>query len=164
MSKLIILCVEDERDVLDALVRDLRPFEGPFSIEATESVDEARRVVAAAQSRHDHVALVLADHILPGITGVQFLIELQRQPHYAATRKVLVTAQAGHMETIRAINEASLNHYIAKPWQVEELQTIVRRQLEGYVVETQKNLLPFMQVLDSQTLLEAMRTRPSPAD
>lgn len=164
MGSIIILCIEDERDVLDTLVRDLRPFEGAFRVEPTQSADEARRFVDAAPAAGDEIGLVLADHILPGTSGVEFLIELQHRPETSRTRKVLVTAQAGHQDTIQAVNEARLNHYIAKPWTREELHAVVRRQLEDYVLATQQNLLPFMQVLDSQRLLEAMRNRAVPAD
>lgn len=164
MGRIIILCIEDERDVLDSLVRDLRPFGSVFRIEATQSVAEARRVVDAAAAAGDEVGLVLADHILPGGTGVDFLVELQRRPDTVQTRKVLVTAQAGHQDTIHAVNEARLNHYIAKPWSLPELHEVVRRQLGDYVLATRTDVLPYLQVLDAPRLLEALRTRAAPAD
>jgi two-component system chemotaxis response regulator CheY len=160
MANVIILCIEDERDVLDALTRDLRPFEPTFRVEATQSVDEARRVVQAVEAAGDRVGLVLADHILPGATGVDFLVELHNRPATVGARKVLVTAQAGHQDTIHAVNAAGLDHYIAKPWTRDDLHAVVRRQLTDYVIGHLPDLLPYMKVLDSQRLLNAMRNRP----
>ena len=51
-----------------------------------------------------------------------------------AARRVLVTGQAGHEDTIRAINEAELDHYVAKPWDPEEFRAVVREQLTDFVL------------------------------
>jgi response regulator RpfG family c-di-GMP phosphodiesterase len=164
MSQIIILCIEDEREVLDALVRDLRPYAKAFRIEAAESVAEARRVVTRIEQQGDQLGMVLADHIMPHTTGVDFLIELNTHPRYVATRKVLVTAQAGHHDTIRAVNEADLDHYISKPWTPGDLHAVVKRQLTDYLIANVDDLLPFISTLDSPRLVDAMRTRRSRAD
>jgi response regulator RpfG family c-di-GMP phosphodiesterase len=159
MSNIIILIIEDEREVLDALVRDLDPFAELFAIEPAESVDEARQVVRSSLDHGKQLGLVLADHLMPGTKGVDFLIELNRDARTAPARKVLVTAQAGLVDTIKAVNDADLDHYIAKPWTVPQLHDVVRRQLSDFVIERQENLLPFMKLLDTQLLMEAMRQR-----
>ena len=41
MDKVVILCVEDESEVKDAVVRDLEVFASVFRIEAAEDVAEA---------------------------------------------------------------------------------------------------------------------------
>ena len=43
---LVILCVDDEPPVLDAVVRDLAPFENAFVLETAGSAAEARAIVA----------------------------------------------------------------------------------------------------------------------
>jgi response regulator RpfG family c-di-GMP phosphodiesterase len=158
MSQIIILCIEDEREVLDALVRDLQPFTGAFRIEAAETVEEARPLVRQWIDRGDSVGLVLADHLLPGTNGVEFLIELNHDPATQPTRKVLVTAQAALEDTIKAVNDADLDHYIAKPWSAAELHEVVRRLLTDYVLENVENVLPYMKILDAPRLMEKIRT------
>ncbi len=91
MDKLVILCVEDEPEVRDAIVRDLAPFRPICRIEATEEVEEAREVVSECIASGDEIALALVDHLLPGTHGVDFLIELNSGEATASTRKVLVT-------------------------------------------------------------------------
>jgi response regulator RpfG family c-di-GMP phosphodiesterase len=129
-------------------------------IEAAEDVDDARAVLRECERDEDPVGLVLCDHLMPGVRGVDFLIELQKNPRYAETRKVLITGQAGLEDTVRAVNEAHLHHYIAKPWEVENLIQVVKTELTEFVLRTEDNLLPFVAVLDSQRILEAIAANP----
>lgn len=156
---LTLLCIDDEREVLDALLRDLRPLAAAFRLEGADSADDARPMVQDILAEGGQIALVFADHLMPGTTGVEFLIELHHQPATAATRKVLVTAQAGHQDTIQAINEAELDHYISKPWKPEELLAVARRQLVDYLLANVEDLLPYLKVLPSPRLLDAVRRR-----
>lgn len=159
MKQIVILCVEDEAEVRDAVLRDLTPFRSVLRVEAAENVEDARAVLAECKGEEDSVGLILCDHLMPGVRGVDFLVELQGNPDYAATRKVLITGQAGLEDTVRAVNEARLHHYIAKPWDAEELRKIVRDQLTTYVLETQEDVIPYVAVLDGPRLLEAVAAR-----
>ncbi len=161
MNKVVILCVEDESEVRDAIQRDLAPFAGTFRIECSEDVDDARSVIGEAEDAGDRVGLILCDHMLPGKNGVEFLVDLHREPAHRPIRKVLITGQAGHEDTIKAINEADLQHYIAKPWSPEDLQAVVRKQLTDYVLAEEENLLPYVSILDGNRLMEAISHRRS---
>jgi two-component system chemotaxis response regulator CheY len=156
MSRLVILCIEDEDEVRDAVVRDLEAFEPAFLVEMAEDADDARQVVRELVEAGDEIALVIADHRLPGMQGTDFLIELHGQPNTAAARKVLLTGQAGHEDTIRAINQADLDHYISKPWTEEELHSVVREQLTEYVLRNVEDVLPFVAILDGPRLLQRL--------
>ena len=164
MANIYILCVEDEPDVLDALVRDLATFEHHFPVEATSSVAEARDVAAAISASGGTVGLVLADHQMPGETGVDLLVELNRDDRFHATRKVLITGQAGLEATVRAVNDADLDHYIAKPWQQEELTGVVVNELTSFVIAAQTDLVPYLAILDSERIAAAMRRGGAPPD
>jgi len=157
MSNLYILCVEDEREVRDAIERDLAPFEPAFHIEMTEDASEAAQVVEEMEADGKELALVLCDHLLPGKSGVDFLVELKRTPATAASRKVLVTGQAGLEDTIQAVNEADLHRYIAKPWDPENLRSVVREQLTAYAIEEEENPMAYLDVLDSERILQAIK-------
>src|SRR5690606_24951944 len=119
----LIVCIEDERPVLDALIRDLEPFAAAFRIEPAENAADARSIIDPFIEQGGKLALVLADHVMPGLSGIDFLTALNKDPRTRKARKVLVTAQAGLADTIKAINEADLHHYIAKPWTPEQLQS-----------------------------------------
>ncbi|MAO65735.1 MAG: hypothetical protein CL666_12130 [Balneola sp.] len=155
--KIYILIVEDELEVMDALVKDLEKFETFFPVETANDATEAEEVIDYILD-HDHkIGLILCDHVLPGKNGVDLLIELQQNPKTAISKKVLVTGQAGHEDTIMAINKADLDHYIAKPWTEDELEKVVRDELTDYVLSNEDNLLYYMQVLDAEKISDAMR-------
>ena len=159
MTDLAILIVEDEPEVRDALIRDVAPFESQFVIEAAEDVTDAHAALTSLEAAGQSVALVLCDHLLPGVHGVDFLVELNEDSKTSRARKVLVTGQAGLEDTIRAVNEADLDHYIAKPWDDRDLQDIVSEQLTEYVARWVDNLLPYVPILDGPKLMAIIAAR-----
>ncbi|MGB4635265.1 MAG: response regulator [Arcanobacterium sp.] len=155
--KLAILILEDEPEVRAALERDLIEFARTVRLEPAEDVEDAREVVEEIAAEGDELALALCDHRLPGTTGVEFLVEMMDDDRTAYTRKVLVTGQADLTDTIRAVNEAGLDHYIAKPWDADDLRAVVRDMLTTYVEETGLNPLPYMAVLEQDRTMEMVR-------
>jgi two-component system, OmpR family, phosphate regulon response regulator PhoB len=160
--QLAVLVLEDEAEVRDAIVRDLDPFGGTIRVEAAEDVPDAHEVLRELQRDGDVLALVLADHRLPGVTGVDFLVELCRDGVHGRSRKVLVTGQADQQDTIRAVNDARLDHYVTKPWDADELRTLVRDELTTFVLQEDLDPLPFLAVLDATRLMPALRGRGDP--
>lgn len=159
MNKYMILCVDDEREVLDSVVQDLDCFEEHFVIEAAESVAEAKEVIDDYRQQGISLALILCDHIMPEQTGISFLIELNDDEETAKTRKVLLTGQAGLEDTVQAINHASLHFYVAKPWRGDALRETVKNQLTQYVIDNNDNLMPWIQVLDAEKILNAIAAK-----
>ncbi len=156
MNKFMILCVDDEREVLDSVVQDIDCFEDHFIIEAAQSVNEAKSVIDDYRSQKIPLALILCDHIMPEQTGISFLIELNEEQDTAKTRKILLTGQAGLNDTVEAVNHASLDFFITKPWSGEQLRQVVKEQLTHYVIENEKDLMPWVKVLDTEKLLNAI--------
>jgi len=164
MSDIYILCVEDEPEVLDVIVRDLSVLEEVFPIEMALSADEAREIVQEIKSRGDKLGLVICDHVMPGDKGVELLIEMQKDAFTERSRKLLLTGQAGLDATVEAVNKAKLNRYIAKPWDPDNLVEIARDELTTYVIEQEKDLLRYMEVLDIGRIQETIRARGSISD
>lgn len=157
MNQIYILCVDDEPEVLEAVLRDLASFENLFPLEAAGSSGEARQVVDRLEKAGDRLGLIFCDHIMAGGNGVEFLVELQAREFTLVTRKVLVTAHAGLEDTIRAVNQAGLAQYIAKPWTREALHQVAREQLSRYFLEARLDPLPYLSLLDPMVLGPAMR-------
>jgi len=157
--QLAVLVLEDEPEVRDAIVRDLDPFADTIRVEAAEDAADAREVLAELQRDGASLALVLADHRLPGTTGVDFLIELCRDDDHGRSRKVLITGQADQQDTIRAVNEAGLDHYVTKPWDPDELRALVRDELTTYVLQQEMDPLPVLAVLDASRAMAGLRDR-----
>lgn len=157
--RLTVLILEDEPAVREALQRDLAPIADVVRVEAAEDVPDAWSVVDEVDADGDRLALVLADHRLPGTSGVDFLVQLADDPRTAGAAKVLVTGQADQADTIRAVNEADLDHYVAKPWDPDDLRAVVRDQLTSHVVEHRLDPLPHLRVLDAERVMPLLRRR-----
>src|SRR5206468_8398074 len=111
----IILTVDDDPEVSRSLARDLRQRYGEdYRIRRAESGSEALDTLKELKLRDEQVGLLLADHRMPEMTGVEFL-EQSRQL-YPKARRVLLTAYADTDAAIGAINRADVDYYLLKPW------------------------------------------------
>lgn len=156
-KKIYIMVVEDEPEVLDSIVRDISEFEHHFPIEMADTAEEAREIISEILEKGHYIGLILCDHVLPGDNGVELLVELQNREATEPTRKVLITGQAGLQETVRAVNEANLKHYISKPWKKSELESIVKTLLTDFVIEHSGNPIQYMAVLDGERIADHVR-------
>src|SRR6185369_17859785 len=78
----------------------------------------ALEILARLAQRSEPVALLLADHRMPRMTGIEFLTAAIRE--FPDVRRVLLTAYADTEAAIRAINVVKLDHYLLKPWDPPE--------------------------------------------
>lgn len=82
------------------------------------------------------VAVILSDHRMPGMSGVEFLTRARELD--PKTVRILVTAY-GDAETLgSAINDGCIHRYVAKPWDPGELRLAVRRAIELYALERER--------------------------
>ncbi len=156
MNAIYILVVDDEASVLELVLRDIAEIEDFFPIETAASAAEARAVTQRLLDSGAAVGLILCDHIMPGDNGVQLLIEMHANERLRATRKVLLTGQAGLDATVSAVNRAGLAHYVRKPWKADELVRVVREQLTRYIIDAGRTPDRFLKVLDSALVSEAL--------
>ena len=115
MAKPVILTVDDEIQVLNAIERDLRgQFGSEYRIMKANSGTEALETLSQLKLRNSPVALLLADQRMPEMEGTEYLS--QAVEFYPEARKVLLTAYADTEAAIKSINEIGLDHYLMKPW------------------------------------------------
>ena len=157
MDKIHILCVEDQREVLNAILRDLEALEPVFALEGCESAFEAAELLDEIDGRGDFVGLIVCDHVMPDKNGVDFLVEVYQDGRFPHTKKILLTGLATHQDTIHAINQAHIDQYIEKPWAEENLLRQVRRLLTLFVLDQGLSYEKFLPHLDTPTLLERIR-------
>jgi thioredoxin reductase (NADPH) len=119
MAKPVILTVDDDADVLRAIERDLRQhYSDRYRILRAESGIAALDLLRRLKQRNDSVALLLVDHRMPEMNGVETLVEAIKL--YPNSKRVLLTAYADTEAAIKAINAVQLNHYLLKPWDPPE--------------------------------------------
>ncbi len=117
--KPILLTVDDDPGVSRAVARDLRRQYGEtYRVVRTESGPQALETLRELKLRGDPVAVMLADHRMPDMSGLEFLEEaMDLFPH---ARRALLTAYADTDAAIEAINIVDLDHYLLKPWDPPE--------------------------------------------
>ena len=136
VSRPVLLAVDDDAEVLRAIERDLRKrYAERYRVLANSSGTEALKILEKLRKRNEPVALLLSDHRMPVMTGVEFLAQAMKQCPDA--RRVLLTAYADTDAAIRAINEIKLNHYLLKPWHPPTTYRIVRKHRGDIRVESQ---------------------------
>jgi thioredoxin reductase (NADPH) len=115
MAKPVILTVDDDPDVLQAIERDLRTrYSERYRIMRASSANEALDTLHRLKSRNDAVALLLADQRMPELDGVGFLA--QATDLFPAAKRALLTAYADTNAAIEAINSARVHYFLLKPW------------------------------------------------
>lgn len=121
MSKPVILAVDDDPNVLEAVVQDLRRrYASEYRVLRAGSGQAALDISTQLAGRGDAVALYLSDQRMPGMSGVEFLERAQKI--YPDARRALLTAYADTEAAIRAINSARIHYYLTKPWDPPEQQ------------------------------------------
>jgi thioredoxin reductase (NADPH) len=115
----VLLAVDDDPSVSRAVARDLRRRYGDsYRVMRAASGEDGLAALREVALRGDRAALLLVDHRMPGMSGVDFL-ERAMDLHPAAKR-VLLTAYADTDAAIRAINDVDLDRYLLKPWDPPE--------------------------------------------
>lgn len=157
MEKINIICVDDQQEVLDSVMRDLRPLGDLIRLEEASSAAECLDLVEQIDEDGDHIAVIISDQVMPGEQGTDLLRKITSDGRFSKTRKVLLTGQATHADTINAINEGGIDNYVEKPWQPEQLLGIVKRLLTRYILESGIDYRPYMSILDNATLFSKLR-------
>jgi thioredoxin reductase (NADPH) len=129
----VLLTVDDDPGVSRAVARDLRRrYAQRYRVVRAESGEEALHALDELKLRGARVAAILADHRMPGMTGVEMLE--RAMDVFPSARRALLTAYADTEAAIRAINVVDLDHYLLKPWDPpeEKLYPVVDALLEAW--------------------------------
>lgn len=130
----IILCVDDDATVLNALRSLLSSSFGPeLELEFAESGAEALEIDAELRAQGRELGLVISDFMMPGLRGDELLVRLhETTPN---TVKILLTGQSDLTGVKRAINEANLYRFLEKPFLNDDIVLTVRAAIRAYCQE-----------------------------
>ncbi|MDX2035408.1 MAG: hybrid sensor histidine kinase/response regulator [Isosphaeraceae bacterium] len=126
-----ILIVDDEIDVLESLRHLLHR---SYRVLTAGSGEEALELL-----HHDQVHVILSDQRMPGMTGDAFLAQARRL--HPDTVRILFTGYADIQAVTNAVNEGAIFRYVVKPWDADELQTVIRQAVEQYDLVTERKRL-----------------------
>ena len=128
MSKPVILCVDDERIVLDSLRTQLAAaFGDAYIYERAEDAEEALDVINDLKEEGISVILIISDWLMPGLRGDELLIQLHK--NYPDVIKIMLTGQADEVAIERAKKQANLHSCLSKPWLESDLLETIKSGL-----------------------------------
>jgi len=126
-EKTLILCVDDETNVLRALERTF--LDDDFEILTATSGEEGLRIL----ENHGPCQVVISDYRMPAMDGVAFLKEVyQRWPD---TVRIVLSGYADTASIVSAINEGHIYKFLPKPWDDNELRVTIANALERYALQ-----------------------------
>jgi two-component system probable response regulator PhcQ len=132
-KRFAILYVDDEEKSLKYFVR---AFEDTFRIFTATNAQEGLQVLEA---HPDEIGLLMTDQRMPGEKGV-WLLEKARQLRPGIIR-ILATAYADMESAIAAVNTGAVYKYVTKPWDPPQLETTLKRGLEFFMVQRERDQL-----------------------
>ncbi len=103
----VVMLVDDEANVLNALRRLLRP--AGYTVLVAGGGEEALGQLATRE-----VDLLVSDMRMPGMDGAQLLAQARQR--WPDTQRVLLTGYADVTSAVSAINEGGIFRYVSKPW------------------------------------------------
>jgi two-component system, probable response regulator PhcQ len=132
-KRFAVIYVDDEEQSLKAFTR---VFQDQFRILTATNAQDGLKLLEAHK---DEVGLLMTDQRMPGEKGV-WLLEKTRQLRPRIVR-VLATAYADMEAAIAAVNTGAIYKYVTKPWDVPQLENTIKRGLEFFMVQRERDQL-----------------------
>jgi len=130
-NKITVLYVDDEENNLFSFKATFRI---KYNVLIALSGDEALKILEA-----NRVHIIITDQRMPEMTGVEFLERVLER--YPDPMRILLTGYADMGAVVDAVNKGKIFHYLAKPWNEEELDMTIGRAYQKYLEKAElKNL------------------------
>jgi DNA-binding NtrC family response regulator len=117
MAKYQIVCVDDDTEVLSAVVRTLRR-EPSFEVRSTTNPHEALGWIAS-----ETIAVLVSDYEMPEMTGAQLAGHAKRSR--PETVRILLTGKRTLETAIDGINQGEIFRFLGKPFEDKLLRQSV---------------------------------------
>lgn len=149
-KKYAILYVDDEEKSLKYFAR---AFEDQFQIYTATNAQDGFKLI---EEHADKIGVLMTDQRMPGEKGV-WLLEKARQNHPRIIR-ILATAYADMEAAVSAVNSGSIYKYVTKPWDPVQLEQTLKRSLEFFLVQMERDQLlrEKMSVLHNMMIADRM--------
>ena len=124
-EKISVIYLDDEEHNLTAFKATFRYI---FDVIVTTSAIEAMKLID-----DNDIHIVISDQRMPEVTGVEFLKSVvEKYPH---TKRILLTGYSDQSDTVDAINIGKISKFISKPWEENNLSTVIQDLYKQYLEE-----------------------------
>lgn len=130
MPKKRILCVDDEKVVLNTLMGQLyQAFGHRYLYESFTSPEEAEEFIDEVYAEGENVDLIICDWLMPRLKGDEFLVRVHKR--FPEVALIMLSGQANPEAIERAQKEAHILAFVSKPWDKDQLMQLVQQALGG---------------------------------
>lgn len=130
MPKKLILCVDDEKVVLNTLMGQFyQTFGSRYNYECFASAEEAEEYIDEVYAEGGDVHLIVCDWLMPRIKGDEFLVRVHKR--FPQVALIMLSGQASPEAIERAQKGANILAFLSKPWDKDQLMDLVQKALEG---------------------------------
>ncbi len=123
----ISLLIVDDSLTMRAVIKKVVQMSGFEADKYLEAGSGADAIKIMAQEKVD---LVLSDINMPEMTGIQMLEKVKADPQTSAIPIVMISTE-GSEERINEAMEHGASGYLKKPFQPEEIRTLLEKTLGG---------------------------------
>jgi DNA-binding NtrC family response regulator len=131
MKNLRLLIVDDEEASRYGMRRALESL--GYEIAEAESAEAARALMTNA-----NFDLLLLDVNLPGISGLEFLSQLQSEPELPLV--IIITAHGSERLAVQAVKSGAYD-YLSKPFELDDLRLVVKNAFETITLRRENESL-----------------------
>ena len=142
-STYTVLFVDDEPNILRAIKRAL------FTMDITLLLADSGAKALELMSNHE-VHVVISDMKMPQMSGAELLEQVAI--NYPDTFRVVLTGYADIESTIKAVNQGKIHRYLQKPWDNQELISVVEEGLERVKLKAENTRLQKLTRLQNRKL------------
>ncbi|MFM6134777.1 MAG: SpoIIE family protein phosphatase [Sphaerospermopsis kisseleviana] len=148
LEKLKLMVVDDELDNLDLLYRT---FWRKFKVYKANNAHEALKIL----DQEGEMAVIISDQRMPDMNGSELLsLTVERFPD---TIRILLTGFTDVEDLVDAINSGRVFKYITKPWNPNQLQSLVTQASDTYRL-VKKRTAELSRALRRESLFNAVNT------
>src|ERR1043166_4695616 len=128
-----VLLVDDDASVLEVFEKLLRT---RFEVRTALGGELGLQTL----STQGPFAVVIADMIMPNMTGVEFLEQVREQS--PDTVRVMLTGNADQQTAVEAVNQGQIYQFLNKPCTLEVLSKAVEKSIQKHrVIKAERDLL-----------------------
>ena len=118
--KPVIVCVDDEKVILDSLKTQLKSaFGASYTYEMAENAFDAMDLIEELHEEGQCMVVIVSDWLMPGMKGDELLINIHRQ--YPEIITMMLSGQADEVAIKHLFAQANLYKFVKKPWSEQEL-------------------------------------------
>lgn len=132
-SQCSILYIDDEEKALKYFRMAFSP---KFTILTASSGEEG---LALLRKESGKIGVVVSDQRMPGMIGADVLGVVREE--FPQVVRILTTAYSDLQSAILAVNKGYIYQYVVKPWEVAELEMVLRRAVDYYHILSERNQL-----------------------